>query len=257
LRAGDDAEAPLVAVVSEEFVRRAFPGEDPVGRRIKVGGVRDPESPWYTVVGVVGGVRDNALNRTPDPEIYLSAAQRPSRVMRLVARAEQPGADLAETLRGAVAAVDSAIPVAEVVDMETLVRDSLAPQRFVTGLLAAFAAMALLLAGVGIYGVMSYVVGRRTHEIGVRMALGARPREVLALVLRKGALLVAVGLGLGAILAWAMGRGIAGLLYGVEAGDPATFLAVAALLALCSLAATFLPALRASRTDPVEALRIE
>jgi putative ABC transport system permease protein len=254
---GDDADAPLVAVVSEELARRAFPDEDPVGRRIKVGGVRDPESPWITVVGVVGGVRDNALNRTPDPEIYLPAAQRPSRVMRLVVRAERPGVELAETLRGAVAALDSSQPVAEVVDLETLVRDSLAPQRFVTGLLAAFAAMALLLAGVGIYGVMSYAVGRRTHEIGVRMALGARPREVLALVLRQGALLVALGLGLGAIAAWGVGRGIAGLLYGVEPGDPATFAAVAGLLALCSLAATLLPALRASRTDPVEALRIE
>jgi putative ABC transport system permease protein len=254
---GDDADAPLVAVVSEELARRAFPDEDPVGRRIKVGGVRDPESPWITVVGVVGGVRDNALNRTPDPEIYLPAAQRPSRVMRLVVRAERPGVELAETLRGAVAALDSSQPVAEVVDLETLVRDSLAPQRFVTGLLAAFAAMALLLAGVGIYGVMSYVVGRRTHEIGVRMALGARPREVLALVLRQGALLVALGLGLGAIAAWGVGRGIAGLLYGVEPGDPATFAAVAGLLALCSLAATLLPALRASRTDPVEALRSE
>jgi putative ABC transport system permease protein len=254
---GDDADAPLVAVVSEELARRAFPDEDPVGRRIKVGGVRDPESPWITVVGVVGGVRDNALNRTPDPEIYLPAAQRPSRVMRLVVRAERPGVELAETLRGAVAALDSSQPVAEVVDLETLVRDSLAPQRFVTGLLAAFAAMALLLAGVGIYGVMSYAVGRRTHEIGVRMALGARPREVLALVLRQGALLVALGLGLGAIAAWGVGRGIAGLLYGVEPGDPATFAAVAGLLALCSLAATLLPALRASRTDPVEALRSE
>lgn len=256
-RPGDDPAAPLVALVSEELVRRAFPGEDPTGRRIKIGDTRSPESPWWTVVGVVGGVRDNTLNRSPDPEIYVPAAQRPSRAMRLVARAELPGADLAEVLRNTVAELDPAQPFSEVVGLETLVRRSLAPQRFVTGLLTGFAVLAVVLAAVGIYGVMSYAVGRRTHEIGVRMALGARPAEVLGLVLRQGAGLVVAGLALGAVAAWGVSHGLEGLLYGVEPGDPLTFAAVAALLAASALAATLLPARRAARVDPVEALRSE
>jgi predicted permease len=256
-RPGDDARAPLVAVVSEELARRAFPGENPVGRRIRVGGTRDPATPWRTVVGVVGGVRDNALGRAPDPEIYLPMAQQPNRVMRLVARSAA-GADLAaEALRQAVESVDPALPVAQLGSVEVSVRDTLAPERFVAGLLAVFAGVALALAAVGLYGVMAYAVGQRTREIGIRMALGARPREVLGLVLRQGAVRLAGGLAAGALAAWGLSRLLRGLLYGVAPYDPATFAAMAALLAATAVAATWLPARRAARLDPVEALRVE
>ncbi|HEX6199167.1 MAG TPA: ABC transporter permease [Thermoanaerobaculia bacterium] len=256
-RPGDDAQAPLVAVVSEELARRAFPGEDPVGRRIKVGGVRNAETPWRTVVGVVGGVRDNALAREPDPEIYLPLAQQPTRAMQVVARTATGGEGAAETLRRVVHGIDRAQPVSQVALLADRVHDSLAPQRFVTGLLAAFAGLALVLAAVGLYGVMAYAVGRRTREIGVRTALGARRGDVLALVLRQGAGLIVLGLALGALLAWGLARALAGLLYGVAPGDPVTFAGMAALLAVAALAATWLPARRAARLDPTEALRAE
>jgi len=256
-RPGDDTRAPLVAVVSEELVRRAFPGEDPVGRRIRVGGVRDPETPWRTIVGVVGGVRDNALGRAPDPEIYLPMAQQPSRVMRLVARSAAGAEVAADALRRAVEQVDRTLPVSQLASVEETVRDTLAPERFVTGLLAAFAGVALALAAVGLYGVMAYAVGQRTREIGVRMALGARPREVLALVLGQGAALLAGGLVAGALAAWGLSRLLRGLLYGVEPTDPVTFAATAVLLAATALAACFFPARRAARVDPSVALRGE
>jgi putative ABC transport system permease protein len=257
LRPGDDAQGALVAVVSEELVRRAFPGEDPVGRRIKVGGTRNPETPWRTIVGVVGGVRDNALGRTPDPEIYLPMAQQPSRVMRVVARSSAGTERLAEALRQAVEGVDRALPVSQVAAVAETVRGTLAPERFVAGLLAVFAGVALALAAVGLYGVMAYAVGQRTREIGIRMALGARPREVLGLVLRQGAGLLAGGLAAGALAAWGLSRLLRGLLYGVAPYDPATFAAMAALLAATAVAATWLPARRAARLAPVEALRVE
>lgn len=256
-RPGDDAQAPPVVLISEELARRAFPGEDPVGRRIKVGGVRDPESPWRTVAGVVGGVRDNALAREPDPEIYLPLAQQPTRAMQVVARTATGGEGAAETLRRVVHGIDRAQPVSQVALLADRVHDSLAPQRFVTGLLAAFAGLALVLAAVGLYGVMAYAVGRRTREIGVRTALGARRGDVLALVLRQGAGLIVLGLALGALLAWGLARALAGLLYGVAPGDPVTFAGMAALLAVAALAATWLPARRAARLDPTEALRAE
>jgi predicted permease len=257
LRPGDDAQGALVAVVSEELVRQAFPGEDPVGRRIKVGGTRNPETPWRTIVGVVGGVRDNALGRSPDPEIYLPMAQQPSRAMRVVARSSAGTERLAEALRQAVEGVDRALPVSQVAAVAETVRGTLAPERFVAGLLAVFAGVALALAAVGLYGVMAYAVGQRTREIGIRMALGARPREVLGLVLRQGAVLLAGGLAAGALAAWGLSRLLRGLLYGVAPYDPPTFAAMAALLAATAVAATWLPARRAARLDPVEALRVE
>ncbi|HSL83150.1 MAG TPA: FtsX-like permease family protein, partial [Thermoanaerobaculia bacterium] len=153
--------------------------------------------------------------------------------------------------------IDRAQPVSQVALLADRVHDSLAPQRFVTGLLAAFAGLALVLAAVGLYGVMAYAVGRRTREIGVRTALGARRGDVLALVLRQGAGLIVLGLALGALLAWGLARALAGLLYGVAPGDPVTFAGMAALLAVAALAATWLPARRAARLDPTEALRAE
>ncbi len=255
---GDDDGAVPVVMVSQELVRRAFDGESPIGQRMRVGDVRNPDATWWTVVGVVGGVRDNALSRHPDPEIYLPMAQAGSRFLQLVARSPSLAPDaLGETMRQAVAQVDAAQPIANVVSVEEQVRSTLAPERFVTGLLSIFAALALALAAIGLYGVMAYAVGQRTREIGIRMALGARPGTVLGLVLRQGGLLLAGGLVLGTFAAWGVVRLLGDLLYGVERFDPATVGVMAAVLAATALAASWWPARRAARVDPVEALRSE
>jgi putative ABC transport system permease protein len=257
-RPGDDAEGQPVVLVSRELVRRAFDGEDPLGRRIRVGDVRNPEATWRTIVGVVDGVRDNALALEPDPEVYLPVAQAGGRLLQIVARSRtlDPEA-LGAAVRRAVTEADGAQPISNLGAVEERVRATLAPERFVTGLLTVFAALALVLAAVGLYGVMAYAVGRRTREIGIRMALGARPGSVLGLVLRQGGLLLAGGLAAGAFVAWGLTRLLGEMLYGVEPFDPATVGAMAAVLAVTALAASWLPARRAARVDPVDALRTE
>ncbi|MGD2115506.1 MAG: ABC transporter permease, partial [Acidobacteriota bacterium] len=231
----DDGGATRVALINERFAERYFPGEDPIGRRVRIGNVRSDDSPWWTVVGIVGSVRDNALDRAPDAEAYVPAAQRASRAMTLVVRSGRPPETLAEPLRAAVHAVDPEQAVSGVVPVRELVSSSLAPARFLAGLLGAFAVLALVLAAVGIYGVMAYSVGRRTREIGVRMALGARPGDVLALVLRQGALLAGLGLALGLFLAYSLTRSLGSLLFEISPHDPATFGGVALVLAAATL----------------------
>jgi len=257
----DDGAAPKVALINEELSERYFPGEDPIGRRLRIGDVRSDDSPWWTVVGVVGSVRDNALDRTPDSEVYVPAAQQPARAMTLVVRSSGPPAagveSLAEPLRAAVWAVDREQAISQVVPVEELVSGSLAPARFLAGLLGAFALLALVLAVVGVYGVMAYSVGRRTREIGVRMALGARPGDVLGLVLRQGAVLAGLGLVVGLLVAYTLTESLGSLLFGVSPHDPATFAVVAAVLAASVLAASALPARRAARVDPAVALEEE
>ncbi len=254
---GDHAAAQKVALVSRAFADRYFAGEDPVGRRMRIGNVQNPEAPWWTIVGVVGSVRDNRLDRAPDPEVYQPLAQRPSRGMTLVVRAKTDPAPLLAALRDTVSAADPRQPVANLATMEELVSRSLAPTRFVVFLLLAFAGLALVLAAVGVYGVMAYATAQRAREIGIRMALGARGADVLNLVLRRGLTLVAIGLALGLVASLGLGRGLASLLYGVEPGDPATLATVSALLAAVGLAACYLPARRAARVDPVETLKSE
>jgi len=253
----DDAGAPKVALVSEEMVRRYFADEDPIGRRLKIGGVRSEDAPWWTIVGVVGSVRDNRLDKAPDPEVYVPLAQRPPGSMTLVVRSDRPLESLAEPLREAVWSLDPEQAVAQVVPMADLVHSSLAASRFLAGLLGVFATLALILAAVGIYGVMAYSVGRRTREIGVRMALGARPATVLRMVLGQGAVLAGIGLALGLFVAYTLTKGMGSLLFGVSPHDPVTFVTVAAVLAAAALLATGVPARRAARVDPVEALREE
>ena len=252
--AGDDAGASRVALVNTTFAERYFPAEDPVGRRLRIGNTRDPEAPWWTVVGVVGGVRDNALGRPPDAEMYVPVAQRPPRAVWVVARGKAGEDALGAALRDAIWEVAPDQAILRTTPMGDLVRASLAPSRFFAGLLATFATLALVLAAVGVYGVMAYAVARRTREIGVRMALGARRGTVLAMVLREGGLLAALGLSLGFALAWSLGEALSSLLYGVDARDPATLAAVAAVLAVTALAASAVPARRAAKIEPVVAL---
>jgi putative ABC transport system permease protein len=252
----DGPSAPGVVIVNEPFVRAFFPNEDPLGRRIVV----DLGSPFAAeIVGVVGGVRHSSLATAPDPEMYLSATQQPMGFMNLVVRARGDAAapTLASGLRASVAAIDPDQPLGAVRTMASLVAASAGDRRFPALLLGGFAALALVLAAIGLYGVMSESVAQRTAEMGIRMALGASARDVVGLVIREGLAVTLAGLGAGIAGALALSRLLASLLYAVPAHDPVTFTGVAAVVAAMALAACALPARRAARTSPQIALRHE
>jgi predicted permease len=243
-----------VLVINQATSRRYWPGEDPVGKRLAF----QPEGPWYEIVGVVGDTRHQGLEAPADPATYAPLAQKSwfwLTWMTLLVRADGDPLALADAVRDEVWALDPNLPVLEVRTVESLYRESLARRRFNTLVLSLFAGFALLLGLVGLYGVMAFSVVRRTREIGIRMALGARAGTVAGLVLRQGAALTLAGLAAGTAAALASSRLMSGLLYGIEPHDPATLAAAAALLAALSLAACFLPARRAARLDPTRALK--
>jgi putative ABC transport system permease protein len=250
----DSGSASRVAIVNEAFARRFFGDRDSVARRIRLGG---SEGNWYSIVGVVRNVRHLPLGTDPPAEVFTSYLQDPAPYMTLIVRALSEPASLASAVRGKVEEVDRNQPVYDVATMQQRLSEAVAPQRFATLVLGIFAGMAVILAGAGVYGVMAYSVAQRRHEIGVRMALGAQRRDVAQLVLRQVVLLVASGIGLGIFGALALTRFLSSLLYGVKATDPITFLSVALVLAGVALLATYLPARRATRVDPMVALRYE
>ena len=254
--AEDRADAPRAVVVGESTARRFWPNESAVGKRIKIG---DAANPWLNIVGVVGDVRHYGLDKPTNLQVYLPHAQKPSQQMTLVVRASGASADagLAAAVRGQVWAVDRDQPVYDIKPMEQYVADSIAQRRFSMLLVAIFAVVALVLAVVGIYGVMSYTVSQRTREIGLRMALGAQGRDILKLVVGQGLVLTLAGVGAGVAAAFAVTRAMSSLLFGVSAADPLIFSAVAVLLTSVALFACYLPARRAARVDPMEALRYE
>jgi putative ABC transport system permease protein len=252
----DGRGAPLVALVSETAARQLFPGEDPIGRHVQFGD-RDESEPWPEIVGVVGDVQQYGLDQAPAPQSYAPQAQDNSFGYALVIRATRGAASLAPEVRAIFRDADETQPVQPLVPLESYLRASLAERRFTLALLAGFGALGLLMAAVGAYGVVSYGVSLRTREVGVRMALGAGSRDVLALVLRQGMWLAAAGLGLGYAASLALTRFLSSLLYEVDPMDPSASLAVASLLAAVVLAATWLPARRATRVDPMVALRQE
>ena len=253
----DRDSAPAVAIVDELTAKRLWPNADALGQRFRPVWVK----PWVTVVGIVGTVKRDSLNSAGEVSVYLPTGNIagfwfPTQ-MTLVVRAAADVGTLTQQIRSAVASVDASVPVKSVRPLDVLVSDSAARARFTMLLLAMFAAVALTLGAVGIYGVVAYAVARPTREIGVRMALGARSSDVLGMVLREGGLLTAFGVTLGIAGAFATSRVLARFLFGVTATDPAVFVAVPAMLALVALGACAIPARRAARVDPVTALRSE
>jgi putative ABC transport system permease protein len=254
LTASDASGAQPVLVINEAMARSFFPGEEPIGKRIRTGG---DKSPWVEIVGVVGDVRHRGLDVDTRPEMFFPHTQTPSRHMTLVVRAADAPAALAAPLRERVRSIDQDQPVGNVKTMEEWVSESVASRRFTAALLGVFAAAAAGLAALGLYGVVSYSVAQRTHEIGLRVALGARPRDVLRLVIGQGMVLTLVGTVVGVAAALALTRVISGLLFNVGATDPTIFVAVPLLLTSVALLACYFPARRATKVDPMVALRYE
>jgi predicted permease len=252
----DATAAPSAVIVSERLVRRFWPGQDPLGKRIKFGPLASA-NPWLSIVGVVGDVKYRGLpdNPTADPDIYLPFADRNQQVA-IALRTAVPPASLVGPVRAAIRAADPSIPVYSIASLEELISNQTSQSRFTMWLMGVFAALALLLAIIGIYGVMSYLVTQRTREIGIRMALGAEGRDILRLVVGNGARLVGAGILIGTVAAFALQRLVASLLFGVMAADMASAIAVV-VLAIVALIACYIPAFRATRLNPLHALRYE
>jgi len=256
----DDGSRPIVGVVSESFVRQYFPNEDPIGRRLFPGGrLPTPNAPTprnvITIIGVVRDIKTGGLEAGAAPLLYRSVWQVSNLNLTLVVRASGDPAQLSEAIRREVRAVDPNEPVFGVRTMNEIVAIALAQRRFTMLLLALFAATALALSAIGIYGVMAYFVTQRTHEIGIRMALGASRGAVLGMVLGQGAKLATAGVVAGLLGAVAMTRAIAALLFDVSPRDPATLVALSLALSVIAMLACYVPARRATRVDPIRALR--
>ncbi|MDQ3744760.1 MAG: ABC transporter permease [Acidobacteriota bacterium] len=255
--ARDNADAPPVAIIDEAMARKYWPGEDPVGQRIVFEGTAQ-QPRWREVVGIVGHVKNQGLEGESRVQYYVPYAQSAnSPNLFLAVRTAGDPSTLAPAARGAIAEVDKDMPVYRVTTMERMVADSMAQRRFSMFLFGIFAAIALTLAVVGLYGVMSYAVAQRTHEIGLRMALGAQRGDILKMVVGQGLLIIAVGLAAGLLGALALTRVMSSLLYDVSATDPLTYAGIALLLASVALLASYLPARRATKVDPMVALRYE
>ncbi len=256
LNAQDAAQAVPVVVVNEALAHNFFPTGDAIGQRIKLGAPQNPR-PWLQIVGIVGDVRADGLDTAATPEMYVPYAQNTMSDMTLVVRTTNDPAASAAAVRAEAQALDQTQPVYHVRTMRQLLAASLAQRRFNMLLLGAFALVAFVLAVSGVYGVISYTVAQRTHELGVRLALGAQTRDVLRLVVTQGLQLVLAGVAAGLLAAFALSRVLNSLLYDVSATDPATFATVALLLIAPAFVACYVPARRATKVDPLIALRYE
>jgi putative ABC transport system permease protein len=250
--------SPGRIIINETMANRFWPGEDPIGQRMSIGmGVDDDDPTKWEIVGIVGDVRHAALDVEPLPEMYVPHSQQSWPFLTLVVRSSTDPMSLAGPVRNAILAIDKDQPVSSIKPMESMVSASVARPRFYLLLLAIFAALALVLAAVGIYGVLSYSVTQRMHEIGIRLALGAKPSDVIKLIVGQGMTLALIGVAIGLIAAFGLTRLMTSLLYGVSATDPWIFAVLALLLAGVALLASYVPARRATRVDPMIALRYE
>lgn len=251
----DGPSAPPVAVINETMARKLFPNQDPVGRHVRTG--PNPSGPWTTIIGVIGDIKHGGLEEEMQPELYINYLQGPPVSPFIVVRTAGDPALLAETVRAEVRNIDRTIPIYEMRTMAALRSEAVSMRRFILMIVGAFGALALGLAAIGVYGVMSLIVSERTREVGVRLALGAQPAELLKMIVAQAAKLAGVGVAIGLMAAALLSPLLDSQLYGVRAGDPATFLIVPVLLLAIATLAALVPARKAMRVDPVTALRIE
>jgi predicted permease len=248
----DAADRPRVSIVDERVARVVWPNQSAIGKRLRIGG---PRAPWFEVVGVVGHVRHDGLATDQRPQVYWNYHQRLQPRMALAVRTQGDAALLTRSVIAAIHDVDPEQPVYDVRTMDEVVERSLSEEWLMTSLLSLFAVIAVVLASIGIYGVVSYSVGLRTREIGVRMALGSERREIVAMIVRHGAMLAAIGGAIGIAGSLLLGRVLRGLLYGITPTDIVSFTSAAFLIFIVALVASFIPARRASKLDPMIALR--
>jgi predicted permease len=254
----DSADAPKVAIIDKLLADKHFPGQDPIGKQVSFGDGSDPDTVWFTIVGVVGTVKSTDLGADVRKEtMYVPLAQRPARFVAIIVRSKLPLETLTAGLRSAFKKIDPGLPMFDIKTMQQRITESLGPRRAPMQLLLVFATIALVLAAVGIYAVLAFLVGQRSGEIGVRMAIGAGRQDILRMVLKQSANLIVVGIGIGTVAALFIGRGLATQLFGVSQYDPLTYAGVVALLAVVALIASLVPARRASVIDPLRALRQE
>jgi putative ABC transport system permease protein len=261
-----DTETSLpVALVNQAFVKQYFPAEDPIGKRIRISGAQQLNADGssdevFTIVGVVGDTMNRGPALPPMPHFTTLFRQTPDLNVgfkTLLVRTQMDPLQLAGSIRQQLHSLDANLPFAEVATMDQLMEAQTADRRYTTGLLALFAVFGLLLAGIGVYGVISYVVAQQTGEIGVRIALGAQRGEVLWMVLKQGIMLAGVGAGAGLVGAWLFRRAVAQLVFGISPADPTTFFTAAVLLIAFAAVASYMPARRAAKVDPMVALRYE
>jgi putative ABC transport system permease protein len=253
--AQDGPDATQVIVINQTMANRYFPGEDPIGKRINLG---NPQTNgWLTIVGVVRDTRHQGLNVEPYSQMYGVHTQGPRRSLNLVLRTAGDPSSLVTAIRSRVAEMDQDLPLSNIRTMDQILAESILRPRFNMLLILIFALVAMTLASVGVYGVISYSVSQRTHEIGVRIALGAHPRDIFRMVVGQGLKLALAGVGVGVIVSFGLTRVLAGLLYGVQATDPLTFASISAGLTVVVVMASYIPALRATKVDPMISLRYE
>jgi len=252
----DGAETLPVAVISESLAQRYFPGESPLNKRIKIGN-EDNSRPWMTIVGVVNDVHYSWINKEEIPTIYRAVRQAPPYYTTIAVRTPGDPLQFISAVRSQIAAVDPNLPLYNIKPMDRLITESIVGIAYVAAMMAVLGVIALVLASVGVFGVMSYSVSERAHEIGIRMSLGAQTTDILRMVLRNGMTLTLLGLAIGLPIAFALARALAALLFGVTATDPFSFIGLPLLLAAVAALACYLPARRAARLDPLKALRYE